>query len=388
MTVSDRYARQRLIEWWDQDRLRAARVLVAGAGALGNEVLKNLTLLGVGRIVVIDFDEIEESNLSRTVLFTPADVGRPKVTAAVEACARINPEIEVQGIRGDVRHDVGLGYFRHSGLVIGCLDNLAARSHVGQACVLAGVPYLDGGMWPLGGEVRWFTPGDGPCFDCLLSDDDRRRQDERYSCSGLRNVEPEDTPPVPTVATTASVIGGLLGQEAAKWLCGHPVLEGRAIVFDGGQLRMHRAQLTRNPACPSNHRAYQDVRELPLRAADTTPRQLLARVRTDLPTRDGSAVRDDGPELILELGRDWLMAFDCPGCGRRQEVRRLLATVLASERICRHCGGVRHAQVVWTLEKKSPWLDLQLSDLGVPPGEILAVRAADKLGLYELTGDI
>src|SRR5690348_14656367 len=73
--ASDRYARQQLIEWWNQERLRNARVLVAGVGALGNEVLKNLALVGVGHLLLIDFDRVEYSNLSRTVLFRENDVG-------------------------------------------------------------------------------------------------------------------------------------------------------------------------------------------------------------------------------------------------------------------------------------------------------------------------
>ena len=78
----DRYSRLRLIAWWEQEKLAAARILVVGAGALGNEVLKNLALLGVGFVYVVDFDEIEESNLTRSVLFRKRDCGRPKATAA------------------------------------------------------------------------------------------------------------------------------------------------------------------------------------------------------------------------------------------------------------------------------------------------------------------
>src|SRR5437660_1674843 len=124
---SDRYSRLRLIGWWDQEKLRAAKVLVVGAGAIGNEVLKNLALLGIGHVWAIDCDEIEDSNLSRSILFRQADCGRSKAIVAAEAMRNINPDISVVPIHGNVITDVGLGLFREANVVIGCLDNREAR---------------------------------------------------------------------------------------------------------------------------------------------------------------------------------------------------------------------------------------------------------------------
>src|SRR5262252_8460788 len=90
----DRYGRLRLISWWRQERLAAARVLVVGAGALGNEVLKNLALVGAGSIHMIDLDTVEPSNLSRSVLFRPEDGGQPKAVVAARRAREITPEIE------------------------------------------------------------------------------------------------------------------------------------------------------------------------------------------------------------------------------------------------------------------------------------------------------
>ncbi len=395
MTETDRYARQRLIEWWDQDRLRAARILVAGAGALGNELLKNLALLGVGHLLLIDFDQVEYSNLSRTVLFSQADVGRPKVKAAARALTRLNPEVTVQAIDGDLFYDLGLGYYRHSHLAIGCLDSLAARSQVGLGCVLAGIPYLDGGMWSLGGEARWFMAGDGPCFDCTLSASDRARAGERRSCSGFRDPAWAEDTRSPTVAATASIIGGLLAQEAVKWLCHYPVAAGRAIVYNGQALTMHRSELTPNPDCPSGHTPYRNIIELPHGAADLTARQLLARARLDLnegrPVTPFQAMPTAGAsedKLLLELGRDFLPAFHCPDCGHRQAVDQPWAKVLESEQLCPHCGAIRRAEVIQTLDQDSPYAGRPLSELGVPPGEVLAIRTPDGLLLYELTADV
>jgi len=259
---AERYDRQQRIQGWDQKALAQARVLIVDAGALGNELLKNLSLCGVGHIGVVDFDRIELSNLSRTVLFRDEDIGRPKAQVAAEAATRLNCNVDIRHIDGDVFYDVGLGFYRHVNLTIGGLDNLAARSQVGLSCALAGIPFLDGGMWALGGEVRWFLPDNGPCFECTLTDDDRQRAYERRSCTGLRSegIASFDQR-VPTTVSTAAVIGGILAQEAVRYLCGWRIQSGEAIVYNGLALAMHRAALSRNPDCPY-HLPYQNVVEL------------------------------------------------------------------------------------------------------------------------------
>ncbi len=108
----DRYGRLRLISWWRQERLAAASVLVVGAGALGNEVIKNLALLGVGTTYLIDLDVVEASNLSRSVLFRAEDGGQPKATAAARRACELNPEITVVPMHGDVHHRSGTGALR------------------------------------------------------------------------------------------------------------------------------------------------------------------------------------------------------------------------------------------------------------------------------------
>ena len=377
---ADRYDRQQRIAGWDQAALARARVLVAGAGALGNELLKNLVLLGVGHLLVVDFDHIERSNLSRTVLFRDADVGRPKAQTAVEAAARLNPDVRLHALDGDLFYDLGLGFYRHCDLVVSGLDSLAARAQVGTSCALAGAPFLDGGMWALGGEVRWFLPGDGPCFECTLSDADRARAAERRSCTGLRTAEDTaDGQPVPTTVTTAAVIGGLLAQETARCLCGWPVYAGEAAVYNGLALTMHRTALVRDPACPY-HAPYRDVVELDERAAALTARALLRRAAADLGTPAGPP--------ILELGRDFLLAFHCPACGRREAVDAPLGRVDEARQACPHCAAPRRTEILSHLDGSEPAAGRPLAGLGVPPGEVLAVRSGPRLRLYELTGDV
>ena len=124
---SSRFERFERIEWWDQQRLRDARVLVVGAGALGNEVIKNLALLGVGHLTVVDMDSIELSNLARSVLFREADAGKPKAECAVRAARDLYPPIDARAIVGNASADVGLGLFRDADVVVGAVDNREAR---------------------------------------------------------------------------------------------------------------------------------------------------------------------------------------------------------------------------------------------------------------------
>ena len=105
----DRYSRLRLIPWWDQNKIAAAKVLVVGAGALGNEILKNLALLGFRNVVIVDLDRIEESNLSRAVLFRSSHVGQQKAVAAASGFEELAAGGHARAIAGNIVHDCGLG---------------------------------------------------------------------------------------------------------------------------------------------------------------------------------------------------------------------------------------------------------------------------------------
>jgi adenylyltransferase/sulfurtransferase len=250
---------------------------------------------------------------------------------------------------------------------------------VGASCALAGVPFLDGGMWALGGEARWFMPGDGPCFECMLSDEDRKRAHERRSCTGFRveGVEPYERH-VPTTVSTAAVIGGILAQEIARYLCGWDVYAGEAAVYNGLALTMHRTALSRDPNCPY-HTPYRDVVELEAGVGTLSGAELLARAEIDL-----------GAGAILELGRDFLLGFRCPRCGRREAVDAPLGRVDADRARCPECGATRQPDVVAHLDGSEPYAGRSLQALGVPPGEVLAVRASQnaRAALYELTDDV
>src|SRR5438132_988352 len=103
-----RLGRFEAFQWWKQSLLREARVLVVGAGALGIEVIKNLALLGVGNVIIVDLDHIEHSNLSRSILFGPEDEGKSKATTAARAARKVYPDLRAWGVNGNILGDVGL----------------------------------------------------------------------------------------------------------------------------------------------------------------------------------------------------------------------------------------------------------------------------------------
>ena len=187
----DRFARFRLISWWDQERLAKARVLVIGAGALGNEILKDLALLGVGQVFVADRDRVENSNLSRSILFRERDCGRPKADVAAERAAEIYPGIKVQPFAGNIVYDLGLGVYRWADVILGGLDNREARVAINQATARAGKVWIDGAIERLDGVARFFDPATGPCYECTMGENDWKMLEARRSCALLSRDEME-----------------------------------------------------------------------------------------------------------------------------------------------------------------------------------------------------
>ncbi|MCL4257834.1 MAG: ThiF family adenylyltransferase, partial [Anaerolineales bacterium] len=163
---SDRLGTFEFISWWEREKVREARVMVVGAGALGNEVIKNLTLMGIGNLYIVDFDKVEAANLSRSILFREKDRGREKAQLAAARAVEINPDVRVQYLHGDVTTDIGLGVFRRMDVIIGCLDNREARLAVNRFAHWMNKPWVDGAIQELLGLARVFVPGVGACFEC------------------------------------------------------------------------------------------------------------------------------------------------------------------------------------------------------------------------------
>ncbi len=203
-----------LMSWWDSEAVKASRIMVVGSGALGNEVLKNLALMGVGHICIVDFDTIEYSNLSRSVLFRESDCGRRKADVAAERIQEINPNIGVTTFHGDIMLDVGLGVFRAMDVVIGCLDNRLARLHINRHCHKVNKIWIDGAIENLAGQLSVYQPGI-TCYECQLMEAEWKNIKYKLGCPDIARRNSSQGR-IPTTPISSSIIGAMQVQEALK----------------------------------------------------------------------------------------------------------------------------------------------------------------------------
>jgi adenylyltransferase/sulfurtransferase len=373
--MDGRFACFELIGWWDQERLARARVLLIGAGALGNEILKDLALLGIGNVLVADLDTVANSNLSRSVLFRAEDCGRRKVDVVAERAVEIYPDLRVRPCHGNIVYDLGLGVYRWADVILAGMDNREARVAINQAAARTGKVWIDGAIERLGGVARVFDPAAGPCYECTMSDVDWKMLEARRSCALLSRQQMEEGK-VPTTPTTASVIAGIQCQEAVKLLHGLDVLRGQGFVFDGTRHQSYTITYTRKDDCPS-HEAYEPITVLPWRVGETQVGRFLARIRADL-----------GPEAVIETNQDLLASLFCERCNEEEPLFASLGKVTEAQGRCPRCREHRTPKIYHTIDgRDSSLADRTLGELGVPAWDIVGGRAGMQQRFYEFQGD-
>lgn len=367
----DRFHRFRLIDWWDQDKLAGAKFLVAGAGALGNEILKNLALLGVGKVFVSDMDDIETSNLSRAVLFREGDQGRPKAETAARRAREIYASMKIKAVKSNVVHDLGLGLFRWADVVLGALDNREARLALNRLSWKVNKPWIDGGIENLSGIARVFRPG-GACYECTMSETDWKMLEMRHSCS-LLNRQLMEFGKTATTPTTASVVAGIQCQEALKLLHGKETLEGCGYVFEGLSHTSYLVKYQAKDDCLS-HDTIGEIRETPW-SAQTKIGDALQAIRKDL-----------GASAVIDFARELLASLDCPKCGRSERLFRSLSAVTEQDGVC-SCGERRAPKLFHSITGKEDFLGRTFAEIGVPAWDVISGRAGSTVIGYELAGD-
>lgn len=373
----DRYSRLRLIPWWDQDRLKNAKVLVVGAGALGNEILKNLALLGFGNILIIDIDNIENSNLSRSILYREKDEGYCKAQVAANSVKDINPDCTVHWLKSNVVYDLGLGVYRWADVVFGGLDNREARLAINQGCCKVSTPWIDGAIEVMFGTVKVFIPHETACYECTMNEVDKKLLNIRRSCAMLSRKEMLEGK-VPTTPTLASIIAGIQVQEALKLIHDReelPTLSGKGLFFNGLTHDSYVINYTIDEDCLS-HEHYPDIKEVALGVKSTSLKGLLQFVRKEI---DENAV--------LELERDIIYSLKCNQCNTEKEIYKSLGKVSEDDALCPKCSQMRIPEMTHTINGSESFLNFTLEELGIPGMEVFTVRTDQKTHYIELTGD-
>ena len=234
----ERYARHlvlREVGGPGQQKLKAASVLIVGAGGLGSPVALYLAAAGVGAIFLADPDEVDRSNLQRQVIYTEADIGRPKAEAAADRLAALNADIFIAGHTGAFGPDNADELVDGVDLVLDGTDDFAVRYAVNDACVRHGKPLVSGAIGRWTGQVGVF--GGQPCYRCLVPE-----------------IPPdaETCVAVGVVGALAGVVGSMMALEAVKMIVGAgEALTGRLLIYDALAAETRTVRIGADPACPS-----------------------------------------------------------------------------------------------------------------------------------------
>jgi molybdopterin/thiamine biosynthesis adenylyltransferase/rhodanese-related sulfurtransferase len=293
-----RYARQVAVPEFGiagQKKLRAARVLLIGAGGLGSPAALYLAAAGVGTLGIVDDDEVELSNLHRQILHGTASVGRPKVESAAETLQRVNPHVRVEAIRDRFRAGRAVELARGWDVVVDGSDNFLTRYASNDACVALGIPNVYGSVWRFEGQVSVFAPHlGGPC----------------YRCVNPRAPEP-GTVPSCAEAGVLGVMPGLVGTlqalEVIKLITGiGDALVGRLLHIDAAMLKFREFTLRRDPDCA---RCAEGRRDLPVEEEGVFCEVGVAMTTDEITVQELAAKREAGEDhVLLDVRESWELA--------------------------------------------------------------------------------
>ena len=379
-----------LLSWFKQDKVRNAKVLVVGAGALGNEVIKNLTLFGVGTIFVCDFDRIELSNLTRSVLFREKDAYEHSYKAEVAAkrAMEINPQIKVIPIVGNLFSEVGLGIYKDVDVVIGCLDSRIARYLLNRLCMRVGKTWIDGSIENMTGVVKVYSPGIN-CYECNLSREEFNNIMLRTGCADVVRAQ-TSAGRVATTPISASIVGAMQAQEAMKIIHtsdGEPTpfktLSGKMWRFEGmtNTINTYKYSCWKNN-CPA-HERWTEIIQCDELSADTKVKEVLEKLKkilnvsvVEINMRNNKFIDkiiSDRPEkeFVLHIPESKLEDT----IQSNEELRKLSYRT------------VFHKCFYENIDESFPYMELSLIEIGIPRYDIIQVSTDKGLKYVELSKD-
>lgn len=222
-----------------QEKLKAARVLLIGAGGLGSPAALYLAAAGVGTLGLVDFDVVDVSNLQRQILHGTSTVGEAKIDSARARIADVNPHVHLETYETRLTSDNALELMRDYDIIVDGTDNFATRYLTNDACVLLGKPNVYGSIFRFEGQASVLATADGPCYRCLFP-----------------TPPPPDSVPSCAEGGVLGVLPGLIGTiqatETVKLILGiGDSLAGRLLLIDALSMRFQTVNVRRDPACPA-----------------------------------------------------------------------------------------------------------------------------------------
>lgn len=232
----ERYDRQMLISGWGEEgqkKLKSAKVVVAGVGGLGCPASVYLAAAGVGKLVIVDKEKFELSNLNRQILGWQKDIGRFKSEAAAEKLRALNPDIEIKPLILEITEDNIHELVHDASVVVDAMDNWGTRFIINKGCVEKGVPFVHAGIFGLFGQLTTIIPGKGPCLRCIFP------------------KAPEELARFPVPGVTPAFFATLQVMETLKLIVGlGKTLTGRMLVFDGESMDFTIINVEKKLECP------------------------------------------------------------------------------------------------------------------------------------------
>lgn len=248
----NRYLRHSIIDWFDQDYLGNLNVAVIGAGALGNETIKNLALLGCGQIDIYDFDTIEEHNLTRSVLFGIDDIGRKKAEVVALKAEQLDPNLKTNWYYENIITFLNPFKIQKYDMVFCCVDNFEARIYLNKLCLLMKIDLINMGMDSKYQSTEFFPfskVDDCACYECNLPYSVYERLEKRYSCGGLKKISYIEKK-IPTTIITSSMAA--LGVSIGLRLGGNVKTENSTkLLIDTISGVTNKSKYIKNINCPT-----------------------------------------------------------------------------------------------------------------------------------------
>lgn len=370
------------------EKIKNTSIAVIGTGAAGNEVLKDLALMGFGKFLIVDFDVVEDSNLSKSTLFRKEDIGKPKAQVAAERLSQCvlheNPDIKY--INGDLMTDVGKGIFFDYDIIICCVDTANCRAYINDWCVRAGKPFFEIGFKNYQVNVSFFAP-EGDTYPICLREymGEGSFDGKRNSCSGLK-MKDIDLQVIPTIQFTAALSGSIVSMELIKYLEGRSTLKNKTMYYFGLTHEVMFQEFEPNPDLEIHKEAFMTVTPV-MASGKATVREVLAAVEKII-----------GQRALMKLPEEFVISGHCNGCGKEMRVNRRKSKLWDHERWCDECrkepdyehhldfGNEWKIVSEVTSDSNAEILGMTMQQLGVPQDDVVDVFGigSEELTLYHV----